>query len=78
VLAVTPGSPADCASLRIGDVLIGSGGKRFATSDDLYEALESGPLVSPEFLRGGDSKRREVTVRLYTLMNTRMNGGAAA
>jgi serine protease Do len=68
VLAVAPGSPADYASLRIGDVLIGSGGRRFATSDDLYEALASGPLLTLEFLRGGDSKRRKATARLHTQM----------
>jgi S1-C subfamily serine protease len=51
VLGVTLGSPADYASLRIGDVLIGSGGRRFTISGDLQDAL-------------GDPKQREVTVRL--------------
>jgi S1-C subfamily serine protease len=64
VLGVTPGSRADYASLRIGDVLIGSGGRRFVSSDDLYEVLDNGGVVTLQFLRGGESKRREVTVRL--------------
>jgi serine protease Do len=74
VLGVAPGSPADYASLRVGDALIGSGGKRFSTSDDLYEALDSDRLLTLQFLRGGDPKRREVTVRL----DRGLNLGAAA
>ncbi len=74
MLSVAPGSPADYASLRVGDAFIGSGGKRFTTSDDLYEALDSGRFLTLQILRGGDPKRREVTVRL----DQGLNLGAAA
>lgn len=70
VLGVVAGSPADYASLRTGDLLIGADGRRFASVDDLRESLEGpGRLVTIQFLRGGQRADaapvpREVTVRL--------------
>jgi serine protease Do len=66
VLDIAAGSPADYASLRPGDVLIGAAGNRFGSVDDLRESLDhaSESLVTIQFLRGDRSKQREVTVRL--------------
>ena len=66
VLGVAAGSPAEYASLRIGDLLVGVDGRRFASVDDLQMALdgwETRPM-SIQFLRGGDSRQREVTIRV--------------
>ena len=65
VLGVAPGSPAEYASLRIGDVLTGVDGRHFASVDDLREALDHWKTgtMSIQFLRGGDSRQREVTIR---------------
>jgi S1-C subfamily serine protease len=70
VLGVATGGPADYASLRPGDLLIGAGGKRFASMDDLRESLDhyAGRAVPIQFLRGHDPKKREVTVRLIHRM----------
>jgi S1-C subfamily serine protease len=64
VLAIASGSPAEYASLRPGDLLIGACGKRFASVDDLQESLDSASLVTIQFLRGSDQRQREATVRL--------------
>jgi serine protease Do len=66
VLGIAPGSPADYASLRVGDLLIGAGGKRFTSPGDLSDALDvvEGSRVTLQFQRGGDPNRREVTVQL--------------
>jgi S1-C subfamily serine protease len=52
--------------VRIGDILIGADGKRFASIDDLQTALNRWETrtVSIQFLRGGDSRQREVTIRV--------------
>src|SRR5579863_1975033 len=66
VLAVAAGSPAEYGSLRPGDLLIGAGGQRFASVDDLQESLDngSGRPLKIQFLRGGHPRQREATVRL--------------
>jgi S1-C subfamily serine protease len=66
VLGIEPGSPADYASLRTGDLLIAAAGRRFDALDDLSDALEQadGSLLTIEFRRGGDTKKREVAIRL--------------
>ena len=66
VLGVAAGSPAEYASLRIGDLLVGVDGRCFASVDDLQTALDrwdTTPL-SIQFLRGGDNRQREVTIRV--------------
>jgi serine protease Do len=65
VLGVAAGSPAEYASLRIGDVLTGVNGKHFTFVDDLQEGLDAWKTetMSIQFLRGGDSRQREVTIR---------------
>lgn len=70
VLEIAAGSAAEYASLRVGDSLIGAGGKRFRSVEDFQLALEqaeNGPLTL-QFIRGGaaasrETKKREVTVR---------------
>jgi serine protease Do len=58
VTDVQAGSPAEAASLMLGDVLLTS-------FDELAEQLESGrELLHLQFLRGERSSVREVTVRL--------------
>jgi serine protease Do len=59
-------SPASCASLLPGDILLGTEKKPFISLDDLPQALRgSGPrLLRLEFLRGDYSRVRRVTVQL--------------
>ncbi len=66
VLEVAEGSPAEAASLRTGDVLIGAGGQMFRSPDDLSLAIERAGrgLLTLEFLRGDRMRVREVAVRL--------------
>ena len=66
VLEVAEGSPAEAASVRTGDVLIGAAGQLFRSLDDLSAAIDrAGRGVLPlEFLRGDRSRTREVAVRL--------------
>jgi len=66
VLEIAEGSAAEYASLRVGDSLIGSGGKRFASIDDLRDALDgaTGEHLTLQFLRGGDTKHREAVIRV--------------
>lgn len=40
VLEVADGSPADSASLMVGDILIGVDGNRFGAFEDFEQALE--------------------------------------
>jgi serine protease Do len=66
VMEVAGGSPAENASLRMGDVLIGANGQPFRSPDDLSDAIErsEGEALSIEFVRGEANRKREVSVRL--------------
>jgi serine protease Do len=66
LLKVEKDSPAACASLLPGDILLGTEEKSFVSRDDLAEALQGrGPrLVRFEFLRGDYQSIRRVTVRI--------------
>jgi serine protease Do len=66
VMDVESGSPADLASLRMGDVLTAANGHPFRSPDDLLDAIEqsSGAALSLEFVRGEPRRKREVSVRL--------------
>jgi serine protease Do len=58
ILEVAPGSPAESASLREGDLLL-------CRMDELGAALDSGRDVIPlRFLRGDRARVREVSVRI--------------
>jgi S1-C subfamily serine protease len=52
--------------LRVGDLLTGVNGKRLTGADDLRESLDRtrGAFLTIQFMRGGEGKGREVTVRL--------------
>jgi serine protease Do len=64
VLEIAPGSPAEAASLFAGDILTSAGRQPFRSLDDLSQALEAGGLVRIQFVRGGRTAAREVTVRI--------------
>jgi serine protease Do len=66
VLHVAAGSAAADASLITGDLLIGAGGRRFRSADDLADAIEgtAGSVLQLEFLRGDRRSARHVAVRL--------------
>ena len=65
LLKVDPGSAAEAASLMIGDVLTGAGGRPFASMDDLHAALDSaGEVLEIQFLRGDRRSTRATAVRL--------------
>jgi len=66
VLNVAAGSAADYVSLRQGDLLVAAEGRSFESAEDLREALDrsTGKSVTIQFLRGGQTKKREVTIRL--------------
>lgn len=68
VLEVTPDSPAQAASLMIGDVIVGTNGRLFETFDDLSWSIEhaNGPLALT-FLRGDRRTLRETTLVLHQL-----------
>ena len=75
VLHVEPGSPAEHASLLLGDLLIGANGARLTSSADLSDAIAdsaTGHLVL-RFRRGDRVGEREVTVQI-----SRPMGAAAA
>jgi serine protease Do len=64
VLAITPGSAAEYASLRAGDLLVGCAGRRFASVEQFREVLDSenDRAITVQFLRGGGGRQREVTL----------------
>ena len=66
VLQVLSNSPADNASLLIGDLLVAVNGRRIESLDDLGDALDAsaGGLLKIGFFRGHRIRQREVSVRL--------------
>jgi serine protease Do len=66
VLEVIPHSPADCASLLQGDVLVGAGGKRFQSVQDLEIAIDAGRggILELQFRRGASANIRMVAVQM--------------
>ncbi len=78
LLDVQPGSPAACASLLPGDILLGIEGHPFTSLEDLSVALQgSGPrLLRLEFLRGDYAHVRRVTVRLGQQVSARSSVAA--
>jgi serine protease Do len=66
ILSVEPGSPAERASLQIGDFLTGTSEGAFASAADLSDSIEdagSGPLRL-RFLRGDTARERQVVIAL--------------
>jgi serine protease Do len=66
VLEVIPHSPADCASLLQGDILVGARGKRFQSIQDLEIAIHasSGGILELQFRRGASANIRTVVVQM--------------
>ena len=78
IMSIEPGSPAEQASLLIGDILIGTLGSRFTTAADLANAIDDaiddaiGDAVIGKadgrlkihFLRGDNAREREVVISL--------------
>jgi serine protease Do len=66
LLEVHPDSPAERASLLVGDILLGADGKTFAQPADLTRALQGtgSRLLRLEFLRGDYTKVRRVTAAI--------------
>ncbi|HUJ51435.1 MAG TPA: trypsin-like peptidase domain-containing protein [Bryobacteraceae bacterium] len=66
VLEVIPNSPAENASLLIGDLLVSVNGRRIESMDNLGDAIDhaAGALLKIGFFRGDRRREREVSVRL--------------
>lgn len=65
LLKVEGSSPAEAASLMIGDLVTGAGGSVFTTAEDLRAALDSaGETLDLQFLRGDRRATRTTTIRL--------------
>ena len=64
VLSVAPGTPAERASLLIGDLLIGANGAPFQTPSDLSDTIDAanGGTLRLAFLRGNRDRSREVAI----------------
>lgn len=54
VRGVEPGSPADAAGIREGDLIVAAGGAPTADVDDLHEALGAGLPLEITLVRGSD------------------------
>ena len=73
-MGIEQGSPAEQASLLIGDILIGTLGSRFTTAADLADAIDDAigdALIGKadgrlkiHFLRGDNAREREVVISL--------------
>jgi len=69
IMSIENGSPAEQASLLIGDILIGTSGSRFTTAADLADAIddaitEADGRLKIHFLRGDNTREREVVISL--------------
>ena len=66
VLEVVPHSPAHCASILQGDILIGAQAKPFQRAQDLASAIEAsqGGILELQFRRGASANIRTVAVKM--------------
>jgi serine protease Do len=66
VLNVIPHSPADCASLVQGDILVGAGGRRSQSVQDLENAIDASRegILELQFIRGANENIRTVAARI--------------
>ena len=61
---VNPGSPADSAGLRVGDVIVAVGGRNVRCADDLAAALASSRSGDVTLTVARGTNRRDVTANL--------------
>jgi serine protease Do len=65
IMSIENDSPAEQASLLIGDVLIAAPGSRFTTAADLSDAIaDADGRLTLHFLRGDNTREREVVISL--------------
>jgi serine protease Do len=69
IMSIEKDSPAEQASLLIGDLLIGTAGARFATAADLADTIdaaiaEADGRLKIHFSRGDNTREREVVISL--------------
>jgi serine protease Do len=66
VLDVAANSPADYASIKMGDMLVAGNGRDFRSLNDLGTALDhsAGKILRIQFLRGDRHAQREVAIAL--------------
>lgn len=69
VLEVTPNSAAHRASLLQGDILLGVEGRRFSSTEDLDNAIQSsqGGVLSLQFCRGSSENVRTVVAQMASI-----------
>jgi hypothetical protein len=72
VTSVAPGSPAEAAGIQPGDVIVGIGGRRIESSDEVMSEVGTkrpGSELALDVVRAsdGDGARRQLTARLGTL-----------
>lgn len=60
IRGVEPGSAADRAGLREGDLIVRAGDRDVATADDLHDALEAGLPLGVTILRGAEERAIQV------------------
>jgi serine protease Do len=69
LMSIEKDSPAEQASLLIGDILIGTPGARFTTAADLADTIDdaisdAAARLTVRFLRGDNTREREVVISL--------------
>jgi len=65
IMSIESGSPAEQASLLIGDLLIGTPDSRFTNAADLPDAIsDADGRLKLHFLRGDNTREREVVISL--------------
>jgi S1-C subfamily serine protease len=68
-MSIENGSPAEQASLLIGDILIGTHASRFTTAADLADTIDDAvsdadARLTLRFVRGDNTREREVVLSL--------------
>ncbi len=61
---VNPGSPAERAGLKVGDVIVAVDGRPIASVDELSESLAAAKTSSVQLTLARGETRRDVTVQL--------------
>ncbi len=78
VRGVEPGSPAEAAGIREGDLIVAAGGRAIADVDDLHEALAAGLPIEVALVRGSEEHTLAVAARTATGDADEGDAGAGA